>query len=167
MRHLGSERHSPVQWWSLGGEGDSLSREQRGRALVGSCGDRPKRTEPSHSSMRPHRGARRETPPAGAEPQPSRERVGSLEPRASWFTAGGCRTPRSVITPRERTHRDGGTPSQVPHPSAIKQSLSTYAGTPRTCTFILGPGRGSRPAATAHTREFAAGPCPPLPPLPC
>ena len=75
MRHLGSERHSPVQWWSLGGEGGSLSREQRGRALVGSCGDRPKRTEPIHVTRvcgrTEERDARR------CQPEPSRSRAAS------------------------------------------------------------------------------------------
>ena len=89
--------------------------------MVGSCGDRPKRTEPSNVTR--HAAAQRsETRDAD-----SRSRA-AAEPRASSHAPGPHdhrgRLPNSgsVNTPREWTHRDGGTPA-LPHPSASKRSL--------------------------------------------
>ena len=89
--------------------------------MVGSCGDRPKRTEPSNVTR--HAAAQRsETRDAD-----SRSRA-AAEPRASSRAPGAHdhrgRLPNSgsVNTPREWTHRDGGTPA-LPHPSASKRSL--------------------------------------------
>ena len=83
--------------------------------------DRPKRTEPSNVTR--HAAAQRsETRDAD-----SRSRA-AAEPRASSHAPGPHdhrgRLPNSgsVNTPREWTHRDGGTPA-LPHPSASKRSL--------------------------------------------
>ena len=131
MRHLGSERHSPVQWWSLGGEGGSLSREQRGRALVGSCGDRPKRTEPIHVTRvcgrTEERDARRR------QPQPSRSRAASeLVDRR-----------RQLPNSRPRQHSQGEDNAETAaHPHRCHTHLPLNSRSPRT------------PARLAHAHSF-------------
>ena len=71
MRRLSSERHSPGGRW----EGRVSAESMQGQALVGSCGDRPKRTEPIHVTRvcgrTEERDARR------CQPEPSRSRAAS------------------------------------------------------------------------------------------
>ena len=138
MRHLGSERHSPVQWWSLGGEGGSLSREQRGRALVGSCGDRPKRTEPIHVTRvcgrTEERDARR------CQPEPSRSRAARELVHWSRERVG---SPRAAAELHVASSLPGsGHTETAAHPHRCHTHLPLNSRSPRT------------PARLAHAHSF-------------
>ena len=100
-------------------KGRVSAESMQGQALVGSCGQ----TEEDRSRVARVCGRTEERDARRRQPQPSRSRAASELVGA--IDAGGCRTPGSVNTPRERTMprrrhtRTGAT--------SIKQWLSTYA----------------------------------------
>ena len=111
-------------WWSL--EGESLSREHAGTGIGRELWTDRRGQKPSRSSMRPHRGARRETPPAATEPQPSRERAGWRDRR------------RRLPNSRQRQHSQGEDNAETaahPHRCHIHQAVALHVRL--ACTFIL------------------------------